>query len=91
MNSKQLTLKIFGEVQGVGFRFFVIQTAQKLNLVGYCRNEKNNTVTVVAEGDEENLKKLLQSCEKGPYFARVDNIEKIWQDATNQFSEFTIN
>jgi len=87
---KRLILRIFGEVQGVGFRFFALRQAQKLKLTGYVKNEKAGFVTIIAEGPEENLNELLDLCRQGPSYARVDKIEEMWDNSTGEFKEFKI-
>ncbi|OGH59702.1 MAG: hypothetical protein A3G34_07745 [Candidatus Lindowbacteria bacterium RIFCSPLOWO2_12_FULL_62_27] len=72
----RLTLKIAGRVQGVGFRWFVLDEAQRLGLVGYVRNLRNGCVEVLAEGDAESLAELERMCRQGPRSARVEAVEK---------------
>jgi|TARA_Y100000294_G_scaffold158438_1_gene160685 acylphosphatase len=88
--SKRLNLKIYGRVQGVFFRDSVRRRAKKLDLVGSAVNQKDGTVQVIAEGQEENLKQLIKWCYNGPILARVDKIDIDWQEATGQFDKFEI-
>ena len=55
-----------GTVQGVGFRNFVQENAYRLNLTGWVRNRWDGTVEVTAEGDRQDLEKLLQALRRGP-------------------------
>lgn len=73
-------IKIYGFVQGVGFRYYTIKEAQNLNLSGWVKNEPDGSVTILAEGEEENLKKLIDWAKKGPSFAQVKNIKTQWQE-----------
>lgn len=41
---------VTGRVQGVGFRWYVMERAQELGLTGYVLNRRDGTVEVVAEG-----------------------------------------
>jgi len=77
---KLLTLKISGKVQGVFFRESTLEIAQKLGLVGYVKNEADGTVAVYAEGEETELKKLLEWCKIGPRLARVERVEEKWEE-----------
>lgn len=86
-----LTLKIHGFVQGVNFRYETKQLANKLGLVGYVKNLKDGTLEIVAEGEEEALKKLLEYCKIGPSWATVSKVEEKWEDVERRgFGEFRI-
>jgi len=87
---KRVVLKIYGDVQGVGFRYRLAEEAARLNLTGWVRNEPDGTVLVVADGEEENLRKLIEYCKEGPKFAKVDRVEVEWMEAENKFKEFII-
>ncbi|MDD5071383.1 MAG: acylphosphatase [Patescibacteria group bacterium] len=72
---KHLNIKIHGQVQGVSFRYYSQEKAKELNLAGFARNEADGGVYIEAEGEEEELKKFLKWCQKGPSWARVENTE----------------
>jgi acylphosphatase len=73
-----------GEVQGVGFRWFVLREATRLELTGYVRNLRDGTVEVVALGTVPALTSLEEALGKGPPSARVHGVEKedLSQDIT---------
>ncbi len=87
---KRLHAYIYGRVQGVGFRYFMVLRAKSFGLVGYVRNLPDGRVEVVAEGDEENLKMLLEELKKGPPGAYVENVDYEWSVATGGFDDFRI-
>jgi acylphosphatase len=87
---KQLQATIRGRVQGVYFRQSTRAEAQRLNLVGWTRNEPDGTVTVVAEGPEPALQQLLTFLRQGPPGARVDQVESNWAMATGEFVTFHV-
>lgn len=64
-----------GRVQGVGFRWFVVQEAQALDLAGWVRNEPDGTVSGEAEGGLSRLEALRDRLEHGPTFARITRLE----------------
>lgn len=67
--------RVYGRVQGVGFRFGVWQEAQKLALTGYARNLDDGSVEVLACGSSDQLEQLLNWLNAGgPRGARVDNV-----------------
>jgi len=63
----------YGQVQGVGFRFRAEMLAKKYNIFGWVENNDNGSATLVAEGVEENIEKLINNLKI--YFQ--DNIEDI--------------
>ena len=50
--------RVFGRVQGVGFRYFALRQAELLGVTGFARNHPDGSVEVVAEGPEESLAAL---------------------------------
>ncbi|MBI5152679.1 acylphosphatase [Candidatus Peregrinibacteria bacterium] len=87
---KQAMLKISGRVQGVFFRAETQEKALSLGLTGWVRNNDDATVEVCAQGDEASLARFIKWCEKGPTGARVDKIEKTWQEPTPSLTDFKI-
>ena len=67
---------VSGIVQGVGFRYFALHTAQKLGLSGYTRNLHDGRVEVYAIGSAEHLAKLRAALERGPISASVSDVEE---------------
>jgi acylphosphatase len=68
---------IRGRVQGVGFRWFVMSEAERLQLGGYVRNLPDGSVEVVSEGPETSLETLESRLRRGPSHARVDDVERL--------------
>jgi acylphosphatase len=67
---------VSGQVQGVGFRWFVARHARHLGLNGYARNLPDGRVEVVVSGPDEVLPKLEQLLRAGPANAQVDRVER---------------
>lgn len=68
--------RVYGRVQGVGFRYSARDRARKLCLKGYVRNCADGSVELFAEGDRLQLEKLALWLEQGPPMARVERVEK---------------
>ncbi|HVT01541.1 MAG TPA: acylphosphatase [Patescibacteria group bacterium] len=85
---KQIHLYISGFVQGVGYRAFVKHTARKMGLTGWTRNLSDRRVEVVAQGDEEILKKLIEACKRGSLLSDVKNISVDWEEIGEVFNSF---
>lgn len=90
MTQKRLHLIVSGCVQGVCFRAHTRDTAQNLNLTGWTKNLPDGTVEILAEGEEKNLKKLLNWSQQGPPAANVTEVKSSWATPTGEFSEFII-
>lgn len=58
--------KIYGRVQGVGFRFTTKYLADKLGVHGIVQNETDGTVYVEALGDEGAIEEFILELAKGP-------------------------
>ncbi len=87
---KQLRAVVHGRVQGVSFRYYTLEKAENLGLVGYVRNLWDRTVEVVAEGPERDLLDLLSWLHHGPSMARVTRVDMQWQPATDQYRAFEV-
>ena len=82
---------VHGRVQGVGFRYFVLQRAVALGLSGWVRNLSGGTaVEVLAEGDVAGLQELLVALHEGPDAAYVRDVKFHYSPATGEFSDFDI-
>jgi len=79
-----------GRVQGVGYRFYVLERARVLKLGGYVSNLPDGAVHVVAAGERGSLERLLADLRKGPFLARVDDIALTWGLPTGPPGEFGI-
>lgn len=87
---KRVHVFVSGRVQGVFFRAFAKNEADKLGLKGVARNLADGRVEVVAEGNKEELKQFLDILKSQHPFAIVSNIEIKWSDATKEFDGFDI-
>lgn len=79
-----------GEVQGVGFRYFVVQKALAMGLRGYARNEDNGDVEVLAQGPQQSLERLLALLWQGPPSAHVQEVQTTWREPTAYISGFHV-
>lgn len=86
----RLEAVVTGRVQGVGFRYHVLQQARALDLVGFVRNRWDGAVEVVAEGEKAQVDRLLSYLQVGPRSAWIIDVETQWQAATGQFQSFEV-
>jgi acylphosphatase len=76
MSSRErLEATIHGDVQGVGFRWFVRREAARLAVAGWVANEPDGTVIVVAEGAPADIDLFLSRLADGPPGAHVVRVD----------------
>ncbi len=90
LTNQRLHAWVEGSVQGVGYRFFVIQRAAELGLTGWVRNLWDGRVEVVAEGPHVSLQNLLDHLKKGPRSAGVSHVATEWLPASKEFPDFNV-
>lgn len=83
-------LYISGRVQGVFFRDSARQAAHYLGLTGYVKNLMDGRVEVIAEGNKDDVDKLVEWCHKGPPDAYVSSVEIHSEAYKNEFEKFEV-
>ena len=89
MNITGAHLLISGRVQGVFYRAFTEETAQKFGLKGWTRNLPDGRVEVVLEGPGASIEQAITRLRQGPPASRVDDIAIQWQESAG-LPAFTI-
>ncbi len=79
-----------GLVQGVGFRYFVMREAKKLNLNGYVKNLYTGEVLTVVEGEKAIVEDMINLLRIGPIHASVKSCKVDWQESKNEFTDFEV-
>jgi acylphosphatase len=87
---KRIHLIISGLVQGVGYRTWVIEQANRLGISGWVKNLSDGSVEVSAESGENALKQFITICRKGPLAARVDRTDVQWEQITGGYDGFEV-
>ncbi|MDW7975328.1 MAG: acylphosphatase [Leptospiraceae bacterium] len=70
-----MKIKVYGRVQGVGYRQFAVMMARQYNIEGTVKNLSDGSVECFAKGTKENLEKFLQALKKGPPLSKVSKLE----------------
>ena len=68
-------LVVRGLVQGVGYRWSMVQAAQRLGVRGWVRNRRDGSVEALAAGDADAVEALFRWARQGPAGARVDAVD----------------
>ena len=79
---------VSGRVQGVFYRSETRYEARKHHVNGWIRNLPDDRVEAVFEGEEEDVKQLVEFCKRGPPSARVASIEVSWEAYSDVFTGF---
>ncbi len=81
---------ITGKVQGVFFRAYTKDAAEKYMITGWVRNKKNGSVEAVIKGKRKNMKQMIQWLHKGSPASSVDEIIIENQNGLSDFTDFKI-
>jgi acylphosphatase len=81
---------IHGRVQGVSFRYYTAQTANRLGLTGWVANRWDGSVETVAEGPRKALGDFLTFLHRGPPSAMVTKVDESWLLPTGEFKDFGV-
>ena len=79
-----------GMVQGVGYRFYVVELARQYSIRGYVQNLPNGRVAVVAEGDKGILNDFIERLRIGSTSAHVTGIDVKWSEEECGFKDFDV-
>lgn len=83
-------LIVSGRVQGVCFRAETQRAARTFGVSGWVRNKRDGTVEAIVEGPKKDVISLINWCNTGPSFSRVEQVAVTWQDYRDEFGEFGI-
>lgn len=88
MHETQVARRYFvsGMVQGVGYRYFARQLAQRLGIAGYVKNLRDGRVEVYVIGPAPVLASLRTELERGPNGASVSNVTEEQASVDPKFS-----
>ncbi len=87
---RRIHVYISGKVQGVFFRSFIKEQADKLSITGLTKNTADNKVEAIFEGETRTINKLIDLCRQGPKFAKVEDVKIVEEPYKEEFTNFTI-
>ena len=86
---KRASIRIKGDVQMAGFRTFIKNTADSLNVNGFAENLEDGSVRVVCEGEGEAIEGLINSVKQNsPSFVRIEEVAVAYEEYKGEFSSF---
>ena len=71
---KRVHIAVTGRVQGVGYRYFALNSANERGLAGWVRNRLDGSVEIEAEGRSPALEDFESSLRQGPRWSSVENV-----------------
>lgn len=83
-------ITVSGLVQGVGFRYYILNNANSIGVNGYVHNLMNGSVFIKAEGNEDQIEKIIKVAQKGPPRSGVIDKRINYVSATGEYKSFII-
>lgn len=90
-SAQRLSATVSGQVQGVGYRWFVQREAERLGVVGWVANRLDGDVDVVAEGPADVLDELVRSLWEGAPGSVVGGVTAVLEPARGNLTAFDIH
>ena len=73
-------MKIVGVVQGVGYRWSMVQEARRLGVRGGVRNRRDGSVEAIVTGPTQALEQIIAWAREGPPSAKVTTVDVLAGD-----------
>jgi acylphosphatase len=83
-------VRLFGRVQGVGFRYSTADEARRRHLAGWVRNLDSGSVEAVFQGSRAMVEDMLRWCNDGPPGAYVRDVRVSWDEPPEDLTRFEI-
>ena len=86
---KSVRAYVEGTVQGIFFRAFVKENAERHNVKGFVRNLEDGRVEIFLEGNNDDVDKMINLCKIGPKHSNIRNVE-VKEEKFQDFKTFKI-
>jgi len=90
MNPVRVHIFVSGRVQGVFFRTETQKKAERFRITGFVRNLSDGRVEAILEGEREKVEKVIEWARRGPFFAKVNEVEIKEENYKGEFKNFEI-
>ena len=80
---------IRGRVQGVGFRFALVDVARENGVAGWVRNRADGAVEALVQGEPRATERVIDWCRRGPPGARVVDVDVTDGPVDRSLADFT--
>lgn len=85
---KYLQIIVYGQVQGVGFRYFTYTMASQLGVVGTVQNLGDGSVEIVAQAPDHVMEQFIAYVKQGPMYGRVDDLKVTQLEGSGNYKRF---
>lgn len=79
-----------GEVQGVGYRYFVARMARKQKVLRQAKNLEDGRVEIIVEGDKPKVKEFIERIQLREPPIYVESAEVAYEEPKGEFKSFKI-
>jgi len=86
---KSVRLYVGGVVQGVFYRGFIKENAERYDVKGFVRNLEDGRVEIFLEGKPEDVNKMIELSKKGPKHSQIKNVE-VKEEKFQDFKSFKV-
>ena len=86
---KSVRVYVEGTVQGIFFRAFIKENAERHNVKGFVRNLEDGRVEIFLEGSTNDVDKMIELCKIGPKHSDIKNVE-VKEEKFQDFKTFKI-
>ena len=86
---KSVRAYIKGTVQGVFYRSFIKENAERYDVKGFVRNLEDGRVEAFLEGNAEDVNKMIELCKKGPKHSQIRDVQ-VKSEIFQGFNNFKI-
>ncbi len=86
---KSVRVYVEGSVQGIFFRAFVKENAERHNVKGFVRNLEDGRMEIFLEGNNDDVDKMIELCKIGPKHSNIRNVE-VKEEKFQDFKTFKI-
>ncbi len=86
---KHFEIRVYGRVQGVGFRFAAVKQARSLNLKGWVENLQDGSVLAAVQGDEAACGEFIHWCRNGTGYSWIERMS-IFEKEPVSFKVFEV-
>lgn len=87
---RRVRVTVNGVVQGVGFRYFVLERAQSLGVTGWVRNLRDGRVEAELEGPQGLVNMMIEAMREGPTFSHVTSLNQFPLGGGQEFTDFRV-
>jgi acylphosphatase len=90
MTTISVIVRITGRAQGVFYRGWTLEQAERRGLAGWVRNDTDGSVAALLAGPEDVVADMIEALWQGPPSAQVANVETRATEPTEPQSGFRV-